>query len=216
MATLEKIAKSSASIGDTHVSNPFPYSRLTSRTYKSPIPSSPDSGDFHQDALRHMDALKNLAMYLTKKPSEADDLVQETYLRAFRFSHRYQTGTHLRAWLFQILRNTFFNFQRIKAREAPIGEGGIPEGTPMFQDSGDSAEILRGMGNSTDLHMDLERALKMLPENYRSNLLLTEIAGMAYDEAARILNCPVGTVKSRVFRAKGLLRCYLSAYAGNN
>src|ERR1044071_1232141 len=80
--------------------------------------------EFERDALSHLDALYNFAMYLPRHSAEADDLVQETYLRAFRFSHRFQPGTHLRAWLFQILRNTFLTFYRVRERESPIAEDG--------------------------------------------------------------------------------------------
>ena len=79
----------------------------TTRRAGSPTERPVSSDEFHRAALEHLDALYNFAMYLTRNPPEADDLVQETYLRAFRFSHRFQPGTHLRAWLFQILRNTF-------------------------------------------------------------------------------------------------------------
>src|SRR6195256_5813335 len=92
--------------------------------------------DFQRQALVHLDALYNFAMYLSKRPADAEDLVQETYLRAFRFSHRFQAGTHLRAWLFQILRNTFLTFYRLREREAAIAEDGVPEGeAPMFHDA---------------------------------------------------------------------------------
>src|SRR5215813_10356087 len=75
-------------------------------------------------------------MYLTRNPPEADDLVQETYLRAFRFSHRFQPGTHLRAWLFQILRNTFLTFYRLRERELPLAEDGVPDwDAPMFHEA---------------------------------------------------------------------------------
>src|SRR3989449_10679640 len=81
--------------------------------------------DFQRLALSHLDALYNFAVYLTRNPAEAEDLVQETYLRAFRFSHRFQPGTHLRAWLFQILRNTFLTFYRLRERELPLAEDGV-------------------------------------------------------------------------------------------
>src|SRR3989337_804785 len=109
--------------------------------------------EFRQEALQHLDALHNLAVYLTRNGSEAQDLVQETYVRAMRFSHRFERGTHLRAWLFQILRNTFLTFYRLPQREAAIADDGVPDwDVPMFHDA------LEGSASAMDAHTDLERA----------------------------------------------------------
>jgi RNA polymerase sigma-70 factor (ECF subfamily) len=163
--------------------------------------------DFQRDALVHLDALYNFAMYLSKRPADAEDLVQETYLRAFRFSHRFQPGTHLRAWLFQILRNTFLTFYRVREREAPVAEDGVPEwDAPMFHDAPEED------GVAMDAHTDLERAMRRLPEEFRTVLLLAEVEGLPLEEVARVMACPVGTVKSRIFRAKERLRGLLRDY----
>jgi RNA polymerase sigma-70 factor (ECF subfamily) len=162
---------------------------------------------FRREALQHLDALHNLAIYLTRNGSEAEDLVQETYARAMRFSHRFQPGTHLRAWLFQILRNTFLTFYRLREREPALSEDGVPEGRiPMFHDAPDEDDV------STELHTDLERALARLPEEFRTPLLLAEIEGLPLEDVARVMDCPVGTVKSRIFRAKERLRGFLTDY----
>jgi RNA polymerase sigma-70 factor (ECF subfamily) len=163
--------------------------------------------EFQRQALTHLDALHNFAMYLTRRPPDADDLVQETYLRAFRFSHRFQPGTHLRAWLFQILRNTFLTFYRVRERESPVAEDGVPEwDVPMFHHSPEED------GASLEAHTDLERAMRRLPEEFRTVLLLAEVEGLPLDEVARVMACPVGTVKSRIFRAKERLRSLLRDY----
>ena len=163
--------------------------------------------EFERSALTHLDALYNFALYLTRSPSEADDLVQETYLRAFRFSHRFQRGTHLRAWLFQILRNTFFTFYRIRDRETAVAEDGVPDwDVPMFHDAPDDDS------RATETHTDLERAMRRLPEEFRTVLLLAEVEGLPLEEVARVMSCPVGTVKSRIFRAKERLRGLLRDY----
>ena len=163
--------------------------------------------DFQREALGHLDALYNFAMYLSKRPADAEDLVQETYLRAFRFSHRFQPGTHLRAWLFQILRNTFLTFYRVREREAPVAEDGVPEwDPPMFHDAPEED------GPAMDAHTDLERAMRRLPEDFRTVLLLAEVEGLPLEEVARVMACPVGTVKSRIFRAKERLRTLLRDY----
>ena len=166
-----------------------------------------EDGDFRRDALAHLDALYNFAVYLTRKPLEAEDLVQETYARAFRFSHRFQPGTHLRAWLFQILRNTFLTFYRVREREAPVAEDGVPDWeTPMFHDAPEENS------GAMDAHTDLERAMRRLPEEFRTVLLLAEVEGLPLEEVARVMACPVGTVKSRIFRAKERLRSLLRDY----
>jgi RNA polymerase sigma-70 factor (ECF subfamily) len=162
--------------------------------------------EFRQQALTHLDALHNLAVYLTRNGSEAEDLVQETYVRAMRFSHRFQPGTHLRAWLFQILRNTFLTFYRLREREPALSEDGIPAGGTMFHDAPDQD------GASTEVLTDLDRALSRLPEEFKTPLLLAEVEGLPLDEVAQIMDCPVGTVKSRIFRAKERLRDYLKDY----
>src|SRR5881392_2771167 len=163
--------------------------------------------DFERDALTHLDALYNFALYLTRHSAEADDLVQETYLRAFRFSHRFEPGTHLRAWLFQILRNTFLTFYRLRERETAVAEDGVPDwDTPMFHDAPDDSSGVM------EAHTDLERALRRLPEEFRTVLLLAEVEGLPLEEVARAMTCPVGRVKSRIFRAKERLRVLLRDY----
>lgn len=163
--------------------------------------------DFRRQALDHLDALHNLAVYLTRNGSEADDLVQETYARAMRFSHRFEPGTHLRAWLFQILRNTFLTFYRLREREPALAEDALPAGrAPMFHDAPGPG------GASTELHTDLERALALLPEEFKTPLLLAEVEGLPLEDVARVMDCPVGTVKSRIFRAKERMRVYLKDY----
>jgi RNA polymerase sigma-70 factor (ECF subfamily) len=163
--------------------------------------------EFQQQALEHLDALFNLAVYLTRNGSEAEDLVQETYLRAFRFSHRFQPGTNLKAWLFQILRNTFLTFYRQRQREPALSEDGVPGGdAPMFHDAP------REDGASKGFRVDLERVLSSLPEEFRTILLLAEVEGFPLEDVAQIMDCPVGTVKSRLFRAKERLRALLPDY----
>ena len=165
------------------------------------------SAEFRQQALTHLDTLYNFALRLTKRPPDADDLVQETYLRAFRFAHRFEPGTHLRAWLFQILRNTFLTFYRVREREAPVAEDGVPDwDPPMFHDAPEDD------GATMEAHTDLERAMRRLPEEFRTVLLLAEVEGLPLEEVARVMVCPVGTVKSRIFRAKERLRGLLRDY----
>ena len=164
--------------------------------------------EFERQAIEHIDALYNLAVYLTRKPVEAEDLVQETYLRAFRFSHRFEPGTHLKAWLFQILRNLFMTFYRHREREPLVADPNNPDGgeIPMFHN-----EPVKDSG-SVESQIDLERALVQLPEEFRTIVILAEVEGLPLEDVAQVMNCPVGTVKSRLFRAKERLRGSLSDY----
>jgi len=166
--------------------------------------------EFQRQALEHLDALHTFAMYLTRNGSETEDLVQETYFRAFRFAHRFQPGTHLKAWLFQILRNTFLTFYRQREREPALAEDGVPESpAPMFHDAPDAG------GASVETQADLGRVLAQLPEVFRTALLLAEVEGLSLEDVAQIMECPVGTVKSRIFRAKERLRGLLKDYEGD-
>ncbi len=164
--------------------------------------------EFQRQALEHLNALYNLAVYLTRNGSEAEDLVQETYLRAFRFSHRFQLGTNLRAWMFQILRNTFLTFYRHREREPAFLDGDEPETEreTIFYDAP------RPDGATVEAETDLVRALAQLPEEIRTILILAEVEGLPLEEVAQIMGCPVGTVKSRIFRAKERLRGFLKDY----
>jgi RNA polymerase sigma-70 factor (ECF subfamily) len=134
--------------------------------------------------------------------------VQETYLRAFRFAHRFQPGTNLRAWMFQILRNTFLTFYRHREREpAFLDEGDLDtERETMFHDAPQKD------GAALETETDLERAIARLPEEFRTILILAEVEGLALEEVALIMGCPVGTVKSRIFRSKERLRGFLKDY----
>lgn len=164
--------------------------------------------EFQRQALEHLNALYNLAVYLTRNGPEAEDLVQETYLRAFRFSHRFQPGTHLRAWMFQILRNTFLTFYRHRQREPTFPDEEAPDGgrEALFHDAP------RRDGATLEAETDLGRALGRLPEEFRTALLLAEVEGLPLEEVAQVMGCPVGTVKSRIFRAKERLRAVLKEY----
>jgi len=163
------------------------------------------SPEFRQQALTYVDALYNFALRLTKRPPDADDLVQETYLRAFRFAHRFEPGTHLRAWLFQILRNTFLTFYRRESHQLAVFDKEAVNGPEEAWD----VEVPVA---SVATALDLERALGELPEEFRSVLLLADLEGFALGEIAEIMDTPIGTVKSRLFRARRLLRRRLADY----
>ena len=159
------------------------------------------------EALRHLDALHNLARWLVRDPAEAEDLVQETYLKALRAAHQFQPGTNLRAWLFQILRNTFYTQFRRKTREPEAMDPEVLERLAHPSGGVPPNEHLAGSAG-----LDLTAALNRLPEDYRSVVLLADLEDFTMEEVAAIMECPVGTVKSRLFRARGILRQLLCDY----
>lgn len=171
---------------------------------------------FEQWALPHKDHLYTACLYLTRDRDEAEDLFQETYLRAFRFFHQFTPGTNCRAWLLTIMHNAFKTQYAKRARITRVldfdGTGSAYERT-LVTESGaghdDPAEILL----SRLLDHEIADALQSLPEEYRSTLLLVDIEDLTYEEAATALGCPIGTVRSRLSRARRLLQAALTNYA---
>lgn len=163
------------------------------------------------EALSHLDGLYNLARWLVRDPVEAEDLVQETYLRALRGIHQFQAGTNLRAWLFQILRNTFFTQYRRRGREPEAVDPEVLDTMATRLGAERGGEPSAGVPNGT-LSVDLKAALEQLPEDYRSVVLLADLEDFTMTEVASIMGCPVGTVKSRLFRARAILQGLLRDY----
>lgn len=170
---------------------------------------------FVQEALPHMDALYATALRLTRNPPDAEDLVQETYLKAHRFWDRYTPGTNCRAWLYKILTNTRIN-QYVRASRRPA-QVHFEDVEPVLEDT--PSQALRA---STDgelsvfadlLDDEVKSALESLPEEFRTVLILSGMEGFAYKEIAAILEIPIGTVMSRLYRARKLLQRELREYA---
>jgi RNA polymerase sigma-70 factor (ECF subfamily) len=176
------------------------------------------SEDFEAGVLAQLDSLYRTALRLTRNPQEAEDLVQETMLKAFRFADSYQRGTNLRAWLFRILNTSAINRFRKQATH-PVTTS-LPEGEDFYlynrirditgQELSAAAEdeVL-----SQYLDEDVYRALNNLPLNFRMPVILADIEGLSYKEIAEALNIPIGTVMSRISRARRQLQQSLWEYA---
>lgn len=174
--------------------------------------------DFETSALPQLDALYGAALRLTRNAAEAEDLVQDAYVRAYRFWHTFKSGTSVRAWLFTILRNTFINRYHRSNRsraartdlEAQLGSLGSEAavGHPSAQlpapDAALTARITRER---------IMTALQSVPEDYRMAVILADLEGLAYKEIAEIMDCPIGTVMSRIFRGRRLLHKLLYDHA---
>jgi RNA polymerase sigma-70 factor (ECF subfamily) len=168
--------------------------------------------EFESEALVHMDVLYGLALRFTGgDDAAAQDLVQDTMLKAYRAWDNFQSGTNCRAWLTTILRNTFINdLRRRQARPAPVEYEEVAERPVYPHLHEEDAE-----GGFLDRIVDQEviRAIEELPENFRVPLVLADLEGIGYQEISELLEIPVGTVKSRLFRARRRLQQRLYRYA---
>jgi RNA polymerase sigma-70 factor (ECF subfamily) len=166
--------------------------------------------EFETEALRHLDALYRTALRMTRSEADAEDLVQETYIRAFRFKEQFTLGTNMKAWLFRILTNTFINTYRRKAAQPDVTDlDGVDEFSlyrRMADDRAASsspdpeAELL-----SRVVDTEVTDALEELPEKFRTAVLL-DVEGFSYKEIAEMLSIPIGTVMSRLHRGRKFLQ----------
>ena len=176
----------------------------------------PKLRQFEALALPLMNSLYHTALRLTRNEQDAQDLVQDVYLRAFRFFHRFELGTNFRAWIFRILMNNFINRYRKQKREP---QGVDFDKVEFFVDADDerateSGRLREGGFTIEDLVDDEVRdALERLPREFRAVVLLADVEGLSYKEIANVLQIPIGTVMSRLSRGRRLLQKALAEYA---
>lgn len=181
--------------------------------------SSPGPGDgFDEEALPHLDAVYRFALRLSGAPDQAEDLVQETYLRAYRSWDQYTRGTAAKSWLFTICRNVFLRRRERRLRHDEIVEGNV--GRPGAKESPVNPVWLSVTdtdpeGAFFDAIVDdkIIDAIASLPEEYRTAVVLSDMEGLSYAEIAELMDVPVGTVKSRLFRGRRRLQKALYHYA---
>jgi RNA polymerase sigma-70 factor (ECF subfamily) len=172
--------------------------------------------EFERMALPELSRLYTAAFYLTKEKAEAEDLVQETCIRALRFFDKFQEGTNIRAWLLSVLRNLFINRYR-QRKQGPemvewdkidqVYESIVERGEK--EDTGNPESVFF----SKVLDDEVEAALRGLPEEFRTAVVLVDIEELSYEEAAEVMECPIGTVRSRVSRGRRMLQVALKGYA---
>ncbi|MCZ6917538.1 MAG: sigma-70 family RNA polymerase sigma factor [Gemmatimonadetes bacterium] len=166
---------------------------------------------FEKEAIPFLDTVYRVALRLAGDPSQADDLTQETMLKAYRAWHQYKQGTNVRAWLLTILRHTFINeYRRDKSRGTTVDVAEYEQFT-VFHD----VQEVDPEGRFFDQIVDDEvvRAIDQLPEEFRECIVLSDIGDLSYAEVADIMKIPVGTVKSRLYRARQALQRLLYEYA---
>jgi RNA polymerase sigma-70 factor (ECF subfamily) len=176
--------------------------------------AEPDQATLEQDLLAELNAVHRFALQLARDSGHAEDLVQETYLKAWTHRDQFQPGTSCRAWLFTICRNAFLKGEARMVRETPTEDAELEAlGAAAVHASVQATDPTGAVFDRTELDAAVQQALAKLPVEYRTVVSLVDIEDQSYAAAAEILGVPVGTVRSRLFRGRRLLQEDLLAYA---
>ena len=173
--------------------------------------------EFERQALIHADSLYGAAYRLTRNPRDAEDLVQDSLLRAYRFWDSFEQDSNCKAWLLRIVTNTFINEYQRKKRsrevlDAATAEQGATDGVLVHAEANDKQSPEKALLDRS-VSDDVQRALDALPDDFRTAVVLCDVNGLSYKEIAEIMQCPVGTVMSRLFRGRKLLASALKEFA---
>jgi len=170
--------------------------------------------DFQDEMIPHLDAIYNFALRLTTDPNDAEDLVQDTIVKAYRFFNSYEKGTNAKAWLFRILKNSYINNYRKKSKQPhQVDYDEVSQFYETIRSEQSETTDLEDLMYREMLDDDVTRALTELPEDFRTVVMLCDMEGFTYEEIANMLDVPIGTIRSRLHRGRNLLRVQLTEYA---
>ncbi|MFA7289575.1 MAG: sigma-70 family RNA polymerase sigma factor [Melioribacteraceae bacterium] len=180
-------------------------------------PSEQMYADFEREAVPHMSSLYNFALKMTRDEDDANDLVQETYLRAFRFFDKFEQGTNCKAWLYRIMKNTFINdYRKISKQPNKVDYDDIQNFYETIKSSEVESRHYEEDAFAGVLDDDITKAIASLTEDFRTVIILSDIEGFTYEEVADFVDVPIGTVRSRIHRARKMLYSKLHGYALKN
>ncbi|MDR9415651.1 MAG: sigma-70 family RNA polymerase sigma factor [Gracilimonas sp.] len=170
--------------------------------------------DFDEEIIPHMDALYNFALRLTTDPNDAEDLVQDTIVKAYRFFSSYEKGTNAKAWMFRILKNSFINnYRKNSKKPSQVDYDEVSSYYESVRAERTETSDLESLMFREMMDDDLSEALTRLPEDFRTVVLLCDVEGYTYEEIANMLDVPIGTIRSRLHRGRNLLKTELLEYA---
>jgi RNA polymerase sigma-70 factor (ECF subfamily) len=176
-----------------------------------------DRADFERAAIPHMTVLHNRAMFLTTNSDDAKDLLQETYLKAYRFWDKFEKGTNVKAWLYEIMKNSYINHYRKKTKEpkpVEFDESLIHHLHPRNPPS--ELRQIEAKAPHDVFEDEIALSLESLPSDFRTVVILSDMEDLTYEEIANVIAVPLGTVRSRLHRGRRLLRERLQDYASSN
>jgi len=208
----EVINDNSTNLSDENFDNDNEFSDLEDEISEKELLKIKD--EFEKEAMPHMNLLQNYAYKMCGNELDADDLVQDTYLRAYRFFHKFEKGTNCKAWLFRIMKNLFINnYRKTQKQPNKVDYGEIENFFENVKSDKLDSNDLQEKVFANLLDDEVMHALNSMQDDFKTVVILCDIEGLSYEEIADFIKCPIGTVRSRLHRGRKMLQEKLTSYA---